>query len=185
MAKLGETRVYNLKLCPPRASGAGGGRPVNLLILLKPPQTAQLCGYRAQLAAISDLPRHTSQRVRAETVSGALHGLAETNEPSHAGANSGRLTPTASDSSARRRCYRREDPDGRRTVAGYKRRPCTDGCRQRTVQFQQSAGRGSAQRRQGERESSGSQSVDQGEHPVPNVEEEQAAAATLRRWHGQ
>jgi len=41
------------------------------------------------------------------------------------------------------------------------------------------------QRRQGERESSGSQSVDQGEHPVPNVEEEQAAAATLRRWHGQ
>ena len=61
----------------------------------------------------------------------ALHGLAETNEPSHAGANSGRPTPTASGSSARRRCYRREDPDGRRTVAGYKRRPCTDGCRRR------------------------------------------------------
>ena len=100
-------------------------------------------------------------------------------------ASSGRPTPTASGSLARRRCYRREDPDGRRTVAGYKRRPCTDGCRQRTVQFQQSSGRGSAQRRQGERESSGSQSVDQGEHPVPNVEEEQAAAATLRRWHGQ
>ena len=27
--------------------------------------------------------------------------------------------------------------------------------------------------------------TNQGEHPVPNVEEEQAAAATLRRWHGQ
>ena len=155
-----------------------------------------MCGFRAQLAAISDLPRHTSQRVR-RSKSGRpwkvrrsksdhpFHGLAETNEPSHAGANSGRPTPTASDSSARRRCYRREDPDGRRTVAGYKRRPCTDGCRRRTVQFQQSAGCCSAQRRQGERESSGSQSVDQGEHPVPNVEEEQAAAATLRRWHGQ
>ena len=171
-----------VKSAPPRASGAGAARRVNLLILLKPPQTAQLCGYRAQLAAISDLLRHTSQ---SETVSGGLHGLAETNEPSHAGANSGRPTPTASGSSARRRCYRREDPDGRRTVAGYKRRPCTDGCRRRTVQFQQSAGRGSAQRRQGERESSANKSVDRGEHPVPNVEEEQAAAATLRRWHGQ
>ena len=126
----------------------------------------------------------TAHFSKSETVSGALHGLAETNEPSHAGANSGRPTPTASGSLARRRCYRREDPDGRRTVAGYKRRPCTDGCRRRTVQFQQSSGRGSAQRRQGERESSGSQSVDQGEHPVPNVEEEQAAAATLRRWQG-
>ena len=39
---------------------------INLLILLKPTQTAELCGYRAQLAAISDLPRHTSQ---SETVS--------------------------------------------------------------------------------------------------------------------
>ena len=49
---------------------------------------------------------------------------------------------------------------------------CTDGCPRRTVQFQQSAGRGSAQRRQGERESSGSQSVDQCEHAVPKVGEE-------------
>ena len=51
----------SLTFPPPRVSGAGGDRPVNLLILLKPPQTAQLCGYRAHLAAISDLPRHTSQ----------------------------------------------------------------------------------------------------------------------------
>ena len=126
----------------------------------------------------------TAHFSKSETVSGALHGLAETNEPSHAGANSGRLTPTASDSSARRRCYRREDPDGRRTVAGYKRRPCTDGCRRRTVQFQQSSGRGSAQRRQGERESSGSQPVDQDEQPVPKVEEEEAATAKPRSGAG-
>ena len=57
-----------LSFAPPRASGAGGGRPVNLLILLNSPRTAQLCGYRAQLAAISDLPRHTSQRVRRSVV---------------------------------------------------------------------------------------------------------------------
>ena len=40
----------------------------------------------------------TAHFSKSETVSGALHGLAETNEPSHAGANSGRPTPTASGS---------------------------------------------------------------------------------------
>ena len=45
-------------------------------------------------------------------------------------------------------------------------------------------GGGSAQRRQGERASSGSQPVDQDEQPVPKVEEEEAAAAKPRSGAG-
>ena len=67
--------------------------------------------------------------------------------------------------------------DKTQTVAGYKRRaPTRDSCH-RTLQCQQSAGSGSPQHRRGEKKKTvESKPVDPGEQPVPNTEEQPAAA---------
>ena len=65
------------------------------------------------------------------------------------------------------------------TVTGHKRR-----APMAATDAPNNASGGSAQRRQGERESSGSQPVDQDEQPVPKVEEEEAATAKPRSGAG-
>ena len=178
-----------VKLAPPRASDAGAARRVNLLILLKPPQTAAWrpnFGRRSPVATRFHLPWRSSEgeAPSAGHTRGSLKRTTNHIRRATPGAVERKLGSTDVDGKWQLDSPTAANDEKTQTVTGYKRRAPIDGCRRRTGQCQQSAGGGSAQRRQGERESSGSQPVDQGEQPVPKVEEEEAAAAKPRSGTG-
>ena len=110
-----------VKQAPPRASGAGAARRVNLLILLKPPQTAAWrpnFGRRLHMAAIS--PPAALFRV-------ALHRpderLAETNnEPGEPRQVPRKLGSTDSDGKWQLGSPTAANDEKTQTVTGHKRR---------------------------------------------------------------
>jgi len=97
-----------VKLCPPPASGAGAARRVNLLILLKPPQTAAQrpnFGRRPQMHYFTS---HTAHFCGSLATNAAAPFLKQTHSPGSA--SSDRPTPTASSRSARRLLLRTQRP---------------------------------------------------------------------------
>ena len=169
-----------VKLAPPPDSGAGAARRVNLLILCKTAPNRRLA---AQLWAKTAHGRYFTSR--GALLCGSPHRpderLAETNnEPGEPRQVPRKLGSTDSDGKWQLGSPTAANDEKTQTITGHKRRAPMAA----TEQCQQSAGGGSAQRRQGERESSGSQPVDQDEQPVPKVEEEEAATAKPRSGAG-
>ena len=167
---------------PPRASGAGAARRVNLLILLKPPQTAAWrpnFGRRPHMAAISPPAALFCVALHIGRTSGLLKRT--TSQASHARcrASSGRPMPTVRGSSARRRLLTTRRPRQSRATSGVHRwlppthRTMPAICRRR---FSTTPTR--------RKRNQWKQPVDQGEQPAPKVEEEEAAAAKPRSGAG-